>query len=47
MLAWVVARMKGGVSSTTGRTSDGMVTMWCERMKSRRLVKVAVKAGIS
>ena len=29
MLAKVVARMKGGVSSRMGRTSEGMVTMWC------------------
>ena len=28
--AKVVARMKGGVSSTVGRTSEGIVTMWCE-----------------
>ncbi len=27
MEAWVVARMKGGVSSSTGCTSEGMVTM--------------------
>ena len=41
--AWVVARMKGGVSSSVGRTSEGMVTMCLARMKSIRLVKVSRK----
>ena len=36
--------MKGGVSSSMGRTSEGMVTMWCVAMKSIRLSKVARKA---
>ena len=28
MEAWVVARMKGGVSSRVGSTLEGMVMMW-------------------
>ncbi len=32
MEAWVVARMKGGVSSSVGSTLEGMVMMWLVSM---------------
>jgi len=47
MLAKVVARMNGGVSSRMGRTSDGMVTILCSLMKLIRLSKVARKLASS
>ena len=42
-MAKVVARMNGGVSSRIGRTSDGMVMMWCARMKPIRPLNVSRK----
>ena len=44
MEAEVVARMKGGVSSSVGWTLEGMVMMWWAWMKAMRPAKVSWKA---